>query len=227
MCQVGATSWSENVNVVKSYEGYAECIKKATFLAGLSTLPPGVLAHQLNLLQEVPLHCFLQILLGRARRQVQGGVERVQLEEVAVCARWRAGAAIADTAKVRRALLHPVRKRVLFRHAFLEAARVRRDVPSYPVHPGAHRRIRVVRDERQALGSCRNVGPAQGRGHVRSITRVLLGDHPPGCKRGAFQFHGVTSIPNPGALTPSSSHHSLLRWSVVQRRWPSWSPRQS
>src|SRR5438309_1350545 len=146
-------------------------------------LLPGVLTHQLNLLQQVSLHRSLQIFLGRVRWKVQAGVERVQLEEVAVRAGWRAGAAVADAAKVRRALLHPVRKRVLFRHAFLEAARLRRDVPRHPVHPGAHRCIRVVGNERQALGLGRDVGPAQGRGHVRPVARVLLGNHPTGLER--------------------------------------------
>src|SRR5947199_10218944 len=96
--------------------------KKSDFSGLTLPLPPGVLADQLALLQKVPLQRFFQVLLGRARRQVQADVERVQLEEVAVRARWRAGAAVADAAKVRRALLHPVRKRVLFRPAFREAA---------------------------------------------------------------------------------------------------------
>src|SRR2546428_12866943 len=119
--------------------GYAKPGQKSTFFFWLCPLLPGVLTHQLNLLQQVSLHRSLQILLGRVRWKVQAGVERVQLEEVAVRAGWRARAAVVDAAKVRRALLHPVRKRVLFRHAFLESARLGLSVPRTPVHPGTNR----------------------------------------------------------------------------------------
>ena len=103
--------------------------KKSDFSGLTLPLPPGVLADQFALLQKVPLQRFFQVLLGRARRQVQADVERIQLEEVTMrFARRRTGASIANFVKIGITLASADGEFTNFRHAFWQICSRRRQV---------------------------------------------------------------------------------------------------
>src|SRR5439155_26519647 len=103
---------------------------------------------------------------------------------------------IADLAKVVGALPSAVGKRFRDRGSFCQLAGRGREVVQDPVHPRAHRRVRIVHDKRQTLGSGWRLRPAQRRRDVRAIAGVPFGDRTSSGKSRAAdrKRYGLTSL---------------------------------
>ncbi len=110
------------------------------------------------------LHGLLHFLFARTGAQVEPGIERIHLEEVAVrLSHWRARAVVADLAEVIAALERAVGELVVLGCAFWKATDVGRQIEQYPVRPGAGRSIRIVCDQGDTLGSRGQILPGQFR----------------------------------------------------------------
>ena len=128
----------------------------------------------MSLAEDVALHRAKQVLLCRARFERNLRVEGIQFEKVAMRAtRRRARSAITRALEIVDALPGAVgegfsRGNLLgkFRHR-------RRESVKDPMDPRAHRRVRVVANQREALGVCRNIGPLQRRRNVFVIAGVF------------------------------------------------------
>src|SRR5271157_5353658 len=121
------------------------------------------------------LHGTFEVWFGGSGLEVELCVERIQLEIIAVgLARRGTWTAIADLAKVVASLQRSGGKLFLFFYSLGQFSRVGREVVEHPVHPGTCGRIRIVHDEREALGRRGRLLPAQRRGNVRSVACELL-----------------------------------------------------
>src|SRR5262249_60603177 len=79
---------------------------------------PSVLPHQLTARDDVSVHRALDILLRRTSRQSECGIERVQLEEVAMRGSGRrTGATVSDLLEVIAALMRARRQLSIGRNA--------------------------------------------------------------------------------------------------------------
>ena len=116
----------------------------------LERLLSGVGTHQLGLSQNMSLHRPEQLAFVGTGWQVEFGSEGIQFEEVAMGTPGRTGTAVAgpaptvltvDTARGRAGL-------------FGQVTNIGRDIEQKPVIPGARRRVRIVHDQGQTLGTC-------------------------------------------------------------------------
>lgn len=100
---------------------------------------------------DVRLHCPLEIGFRGLRRQVEERVERIELEEIPVCAGGRTGPSVSALPEVIDSL--PCAFREGRGGEFL---RFRRKIPDYPVYPCAPRCIGVVHNKCEGAGIGRN-----------------------------------------------------------------------
>src|SRR5437870_5498252 len=105
-----------------------------------------VLSHHLRLPDRVPLHRLFQIGFRRCRRKVQGRVQRVEFEKIAMLAARRTRSAIT---------IFPesiLAGDALRRFSFGDCGRIRGDVPNDPMVERAARRVGIIDDQRETLG---------------------------------------------------------------------------
>src|SRR5438034_9280964 len=109
-------------------------------------------AHQLALAEEMWFERLHNMLLRRARFQLQRSVERVQFEVIPMrlSRRW-ARAPIAHLFEVVDALASASRQRLLRLDAFIQSALARGHVVYHPMNPCAVGRVGIVRDQREGL----------------------------------------------------------------------------
>src|SRR5205085_3882476 len=96
------------------------------------------------------LHRALQIGFGSRRGKIQGCIERVKLELIAMLAARRARPAISAFSKSIPAA------DTLRRLSFADRSRVRRNVPNDPVIERATRRIGIIDNQNEILRTRRN-----------------------------------------------------------------------
>src|ERR1035441_130783 len=106
---------------------------------------------------------------------------------------WRTGTAIAKLLEVIEALFGAARNVLAFGNILGQLAHTRRQVVKNPMDPRSRRRVRVVHDQGEALGPCRDPAPLQGWRDVLGITGVLDGDRRAFGKSSAGQLHMVLS----------------------------------
>jgi len=111
---------------------------------------PSIKTDQFRLLEDMSLHCLLELRLRGAGFQWQSDVQDVELEEISVRSGRRAGAAIALFSEIVRSLERTPGDGI--RRDFHS---VRPDIPDDPMDPGPPRGIRVIDDQGQRLGSFR------------------------------------------------------------------------
>jgi hypothetical protein len=130
-----------------------------------------VCSDELGRRQDMLFDRPLQLSLVRTSARVNGGVEGVEAEDVAVTsmAGWRARPAVAARAEV----VPPLHWRGL---AFAEPAGTRVESPRDPVRENAPRRVRIVHDQRQRTRFLGNVLPGQRRREILAVARVLARD---------------------------------------------------
>lgn len=66
-----------------------------------------IVSHQLRTSQDMTVHGALQIRAARSGRELQFGVQRVEVEEVTMRAAWGTRSAIGGVAEAVRSLLRP------------------------------------------------------------------------------------------------------------------------
>src|SRR5262249_56662367 len=99
---------------------------------------------QLGLALHMPLHRLGDVLLGRAGRESEFSIERVELEEVAMGrAARRTRATVADLPEAVGPVAATILQRLLGRDAFGKPAGRCREVVEHPVDPRAGGRIRI------------------------------------------------------------------------------------
>ena len=114
--------------------------------------------------------CFVRALV-----QVQGSIQRVYLEEIAMSARRWARTAISESSKTVCAVQAPIRELLCVgRNVFFQTACFSRNVIKYPMYPGATRRIRIVHDQNETLCALWWVIPIQWRGKIVAVTRMVF-----------------------------------------------------
>ena len=133
---------------------------------------PSVKTEQFRFLEDVSLHCLLELYLRGAGLQGRGGVQGVQLEEISVRSGRRAGAAIALFPEIVRSLERSPRDGL--RRDFRG---IGPDIPDDPMDPGSPRGIRVIDDQGERSGFCRDVPDRERWIPVCSVARVLRWDH--------------------------------------------------
>ena len=124
---------------------------------------PGVRPHQLDLVQDVPIHRLEQLLLGRTGRQVKHRVQRVELEEIPVGAAGWTGAAVAQSSPTVLAVPAAIGQVGVRRDTFRQGKCSNRDIIEHPMDLSAHRRVGIVRYEGETLRILRGISPLQGR----------------------------------------------------------------
>src|SRR5712691_2508241 len=107
--------------------------------------PPLVAGHRLRLREDVSLRRALEVGLARSGLQIEGGIEGVELEIVAMLAARRTRAAIRILAKAGAA--HHALRRLSLSYR----GGVRWDVPHDPVIERAARRVGIIHHQRQRL----------------------------------------------------------------------------
>src|SRR6266487_1901998 len=165
-------------------------------LGGLSRVTENsaaVTADKLGLPEDVALHGSFDLGFGGSRFQIQLRIEGVEFEEIAMrlARRW-AWTAVSDFAEIVAALAGAIRKLFLLRDSLGKFLRIRRQVKQHPVHPGAHRRVGIVHDEREALRLCRWFIPGELRRDVRAVAGKFFWDRFPSRKSRTryLQRHG-------------------------------------
>src|SRR6266705_3743635 len=152
-----------------------------------------VAADQLGVCEDVALHGAFDVGFGGPGFQIQLRIEGVEFEEITMrLARRRAWTAVADFAEIVAALAGAVRKLFLLRDSLGKLLSIHREVKQHPVHPGAHRRVGIVHDEREALRFCRWFIPGELRRDVRAVACKFFWDRLPSRKSRArhLQRHG-------------------------------------
>jgi hypothetical protein len=132
-----------------------------------------VLPDELGAPEHVAAHRLHEVLAGRAGREAQRRVERVELEHVAVRrAGRRARPAPAELPEV----VLPLRGSVGAqprRDSGGQGRRLSGNVVDHPVHPVAARRVGIVHDERERPRPGRGVGPLELGRAVLSVAGVI------------------------------------------------------
>ena len=139
-----------------------------------------------------PSTALSTVATGRARLQLEHGVQREEPEEVAMRSARRAGTAVADLAEVVLALAGPWRPLPASagrpgRSAFASDVDLGRQVEEDPVRPGSRGASGSSQIKASERAARRNAGPFQRRRPVRAVAGVRLGDHAPVGERRAGQ----------------------------------------
>src|SRR5579872_4938451 len=123
------------------------------------------------------MHSPFHLLSGSTGGQVEGGIEGVELEEVAVrLARGRARAAIANAAKIISALMAAATRVAGVGNIFRQLARAGGQVIDDPVGKGAGRSVRIVNDEGKTPGALRRAAPGKSWRNILAAAGVLAGN---------------------------------------------------
>jgi hypothetical protein len=148
------------------------------WISGSTGLIPFLIgSHQLSFGEAMSVHRFEQFLFRETGLEFELRVECVELEKVAVrFAGRRTRPAIADALVVVQALLCTVGQLRRYCHAFSQTGGVRRQIVNHPMHPGAHRRIGVVANQREAFRGGRHARPLQRGRKVLFIERMTRGN---------------------------------------------------
>lgn len=134
-------------------------------------------AYVLGLGEEVGLDGGFEFGLGGSGLEVEGGVEGVEFEEVAMrqAARW-AGAAVADAVEVVVSLMGAVGKDSDLWGGRGQGRRGGGDVPDEPVGPGAGGGVGIVDDEGEGSSLGGDSGPGELGGLIGVVAGVFFGD---------------------------------------------------
>jgi len=150
---------------------------------------PVIAAHVFSLREDVAFHGVLDVFLGRAGLEIEFGVEREELEVVAVgFAGRRAWTAVADLGKVVAALTRAVGGLFGLREILWERAEIRGKVVEDPMDPSANGRIRIIGDYGKTLRGRRRIAPRERGGDVCAGARELFGNVCTGSEIGAFEL---------------------------------------
>src|SRR6266849_717259 len=152
----------------------------------LSSFLPRIRSHQLRRGEHVAFHSSLHILFLCTGLERQWGVQCVQLEEVAVGrSRWWTGATVARATEVVAPLARPTQvERFDLGDVFRELGDGRRQIVQHPVDPGTGGSVGIIDDEGEPSRPRRRAAPAERRGHVYAVARVLGRDGGPLSERG-------------------------------------------
>lgn len=137
----------------------------------------------------MPLHGSGHLAFGRTRLQIEDVIEGVQFEEVAMAAPGWAWPPVAQFAEIIFPLAAAFTQGAIVRDAFREAPTIGGQVKEDPMDKSPAGGIRIITNERKALGGGGHVIPAQRGGEVLAITGVLGGNRALVTKDGADELH--------------------------------------
>lgn len=206
----------------------SDCCETARLRAAsvdlMSASPIG--ANKLSLRQDVAVHRRFKLLPGRAGRQIEPKVERVEPEEVAVCAMRRARAAVFRMAETGGSLLRARGKRATRRCAFGQLTHTGRDVVDDPVNE-IDGRVGIVHREGEAFCAAWRVLPFELRREVGAVAGIaardgtVVGEIGTGeCDRGArLTVHGCGALPKQKRRHDTDGEDTDENMNVLRAKW--------
>jgi hypothetical protein len=138
---------------------------------------------------DVPFHGGVEVFAFRTRLQIQRSSEREDLKIIAVSARRRLWAAVANVAKVVFAL-----DRAIWRTAFRDMIRLRIDISNKPMGEKTGGRIWIVHNNGESFGIRRDVFDSQLGAYVLTVLAELLRNRSALLECRARNFHFPASI---------------------------------